>query len=167
MASISEVDLLMGSYNTPYVINGHSSEVLLFSRLPLIKFWLYKCCKLLTVNTLNDVLYIYVSQCSDVTDKAVCYHRYQQILHRNLMYLAGLVDPNLQAVLQVENYIIQYSSNCILEVWGFQPKYIIQKPALHFLFKYWLSVAKPKNVVRPTLNPSYKLWNFLNFLPTD
>jgi len=33
--------------------------------------------------------------------------------------------------------IVQYGSNCILgimKVWGFQPKYITQKPASHFLF---------------------------------
>jgi len=33
--------------------------------------------------------------------------------------------------------IIQYGSNCklvIMEVWGFQPKNIIRKPASHFLF---------------------------------
>ena len=29
--------------------------------------------------------------------------RYQQMLHRNLMYLAGLVDPNLQNMLPVRN----------------------------------------------------------------
>ena len=32
-------------------------------------------------------------------------HRYQQMLHRNLMYLAGLVDPNLQNMLPVRSMI--------------------------------------------------------------
>ena len=49
-------------------------------------------------------------------------------------------NSNVQTSIQIsliEPVIIQYGNNCIfgiMEVCSFQPKYIIQKPASHFLF---------------------------------
>ena len=82
-----------------------------------------------------------------------------------MLYNCCIINLFAETILHVGQVPMLVLYIGIIKVWGFLPKNPTYKPTKYLAWQHWLGIAKPKNVLRSTLNLSIKLlWNFNFFL---